>query len=150
MSGVVGISEAASIGLHTMLVLASAPERVHRSREVAERLRVSGAHLSKVFQRLHRAGLVESVRGPKGGYRLSRPAEEISLLTIYEVIEGPLEEQGCLLEKPICDGTCCLLGGVLQRVSAEIRQKLAETTLAQTAAVLATDQPTETGQPATA
>jgi Rrf2 family protein len=123
MSGVLRVSEAASIALHTALLLASEPERTWSTGEVARRLGVSGAHLAKVLQRLTRVELVRSTRGPKGGFRLAKPARQIPLLTVYEAIEGPLGGRQCLLPKPVCKG-CCILGGLLSEVNETVRDRL--------------------------
>jgi len=128
MSSLLGISEAASIGWHAMIALADARDELRSTAEIAELLGVSGAHLSKVLQRLTRAGLVEAVRGPRGGFRLGKPAEEITILQIYEVIEGPIQDRQCLLRKPICNGKCCVIGGLLQQTN-ELRDSLATLTL---------------------
>jgi Rrf2 family protein len=95
---------------------------------MAEALGVSDAHLAKVMQRLARAGLVRSVRGPKGGFALGRPAEKTSLLEIYEAVEGPLTDSNCLLDRPVCDGNC-MLGGLLDTVNRLVRETLAGTKL---------------------
>ncbi|MCK4620269.1 MAG: Rrf2 family transcriptional regulator, partial [Desulfobacterales bacterium] len=67
MSNIIKISEAASMAIHAMVFLASESGRIVPSREIATTLRSSEAHLSKVMQRLAKAGLVSSTRGPKGG-----------------------------------------------------------------------------------
>ena len=85
------------------------------------------------MQRLARAGLVDSSRGPQGGFRLGRPAYTIRLIEIYEAIEGPLNEGGCLLGEPICGGKVCVLGEVVQSVNRQIREYLAKTRLSQLA-----------------
>ena len=100
MATMLRISEAASLAIHAMAVVAGKPEEVHSTHGVATALGVSEAHLAKVMQRLTRAGLVSSVRGPKGGFVLARPAAEVTLLAIFEAIEGHLEPKGCLLKKP--------------------------------------------------
>jgi Rrf2 family protein len=50
---------------------------------------VKGPYLAKHLQALTRAGVLESVPGPKGGYRLARPATEITMLEVVEAIDGP-------------------------------------------------------------
>jgi len=130
MSSPVKVSEAASIALHAMIVMAAAPGETHSTKNIAAKLKVSEAHLSKVLQRLSRAGLAKPVRGPKGGFRLGKPADVMSLLDIYEVIEGPFTGQACLLERPICNGKCCVLGDLLGQVNA-MRDHFAATTLEQ-------------------
>jgi Rrf2 family protein len=126
---VLKISEAASMALHTMVVLAENPSRLVSTREIASTLQVSEAHLSKVLQRLARAGLVKSIRGPKGGFRLGKPSDQITLVDVYEVIEGPLKSNNCLFAKPICRSEPCILGGLLEGVSHQIRDYLTETKL---------------------
>ena len=59
---------------------------------------------SKVLKSLTRAGLLESVRGKAGGYRLSRPAEEISVAALIRAIEGPIAVTECADEN---DGHIC-------------------------------------------
>jgi Rrf2 family protein len=112
-----------------MALLASQNRRNLSAREMASALKVSVHHLSKVMQRLARAGLVDSVRGPHGGFKLARRASAITLLQIYEAIEGALPtKQECLLHKPACSGKC-ILGGLMSKMSGEVRDYLARTTL---------------------
>lgn len=131
MSGIVNLSEAASLGLHASMLLAAASERWWAARDLAARLQVSEAHLAKVLQRLARGGLLLSTRGPHGGFRLGAPASEITLLEIYEAIEGPLASRGCLLRQQVCQGRCCLLGQLAEDLTQAVRNHLAQTTLAQ-------------------
>jgi Rrf2 family protein len=69
-------------------------------RVISERQAIPARYLEQIFQRLRRAGLVHSKRGPGGGYTLARPPEEISLKEIVEALEGPLSEN---LEMPLPD-----------------------------------------------
>jgi Rrf2 family iron-sulfur cluster assembly transcriptional regulator len=59
-------------------------------RVVGERQGIPTGYLEQIFQRLRRAELVVAKRGPGGGYRLARPAGQISLLEIVEAVEGSL------------------------------------------------------------
>ena len=126
----VRISEAASLGLHTMALLARPGQKRSTNQEIAEILGASVHHLAKVMQRLVRAKLVDSAVGPQGGFRLAHAARRIKLLEIYEAIEGPMGEPGCLLATRICEGNDCVLGELVQRLNAEIRRYLVRTTLA--------------------
>lgn len=127
------ISEAASLAMHSMTVLARNPGQRFTNQGLAQLLNASGHHLAKILQRLARAGLVDSVCGPKGGFQLGRPADEIKLVEIYEVVDGPLDPEGCLLGTPVCDGKDCLLGEVIQSFHRQLRQYMAKTTLMQLA-----------------
>jgi Rrf2 family protein len=132
MTGIVHISEAANLALHTMVLLAADPERPLRVADAARILPVSSHHLAKVLQRLGRAGLVASSRGPRGGFTLARPPSRISLLDIYQALEGPLAEDGCLLDKPVCRGGC-LFSAFLKQTTRQFRNQLARTRLSQVA-----------------
>lgn len=114
-----------------MALLATHRERRFTNQSLAAGLRASGHHLAKVMQRLGKAGLVASQRGPLGGFSLGQPADEVYLLQIYEAIEGPLPRGGCLLSKPVCEETGCLLGDLVRKVHEQIHCYLAGTTLAE-------------------
>jgi len=126
-----GISEAASLALHAMLLLAAEPASRRSTHELAGAIGASEAHLAKVLRRLGRAGMLRSSRGPGGGSVLGRPAAAITLLEIYEAVEGPLPVGGCLLPAPICAGQCCKLGGLLADTQRILRGHLANTSLAE-------------------
>ncbi|MBW2543271.1 MAG: Rrf2 family transcriptional regulator [Deltaproteobacteria bacterium] len=68
-------------------------------RVISERQAIPARYLEQIFQRLRRAGLVQSKRGPGGGYTLARAPAEISLREIVEALEGPLSE-GLEMEPP--------------------------------------------------
>jgi Rrf2 family protein len=63
---------------------------------------------AKILQKLARAGLVRSVRGVNGGFRLTRAPRDITLLDVYEAASGPLCLNVCVANKKSCDrsGTC--------------------------------------------
>jgi Rrf2 family protein len=129
------MSEATSLALDAMTLLARQNQQRFGNQEIAERLSASSHHLGKVMQRLIKAGLAQSARGPQGGFQLRKPAEETKVLEIYEAIEGCLSEEGCLLGKAACDARRrCVLGDLLRHVNRFIRDRLEETTLAELAA----------------
>jgi Rrf2 family iron-sulfur cluster assembly transcriptional regulator len=63
--------------------------------EIAARQQLSLAYLEQLFGKLRRAGLVASARGPGGGYRLTRPPEEISIATIVAAVDEPIQATRC-------------------------------------------------------
>lgn len=101
MPGLLRITDAAVLGIHALALMAGADEPT-RVTQLAESLRASEAHLSKVMQRLARAGMVTSIRGPKGGFLLAVDAADVSLLEIYEALDGPVDQETCLLSTPAC------------------------------------------------
>jgi len=112
-----------------MTLLATRKERSMTAQEIASTLKASKAHLAKVLQRLAHAGLLRSERGPGGGFTLARPGRQITLLQVYETIEGPLSSSTCLLHTRLCGGKNCILGGLLAKVNAQVREYLAKTRL---------------------
>jgi len=130
MANILRVSEAASLALHSLVLLAVEPGEPLTTHKIGSLLGVSEAHLSKVLQRLAREGFVKSTRGPKGGFVLAKPPESITLLEVYESIEGPLLWSNCLLDAPICSGTC-IFGGLLKDVNDQVRRYLSGTTLAE-------------------
>jgi Rrf2 family protein len=129
------ISEAATLGLHAMVLLANSQDGPMTTAEIAGRLGVSPNHLSKVLQRLVKLGLVGSVRGRSGGYELAKPAGRVSLVDIYEAIDGPISTTECLLAEPVCKEKKCILSGLLGTLNAEAREYLSNTTLSDMAEV---------------
>jgi Rrf2 family protein len=124
------ISDAANLALHAMLILAGQPAGDQLSvAEMARRLRVSDNHLAKVMQRLAKVGLVKSRRGPGGGFALKKAPGRIRMLDVYTAIEGPLPGARCLLNEPVCDGSCCLLGNLLGELHDRLLAHLENTTL---------------------
>jgi Rrf2 family protein len=118
------------MGMHAMAFIASASRGGPVSvSTVARELGVSEAHLGKVLQRLARHGFLSSRRGPRGGYGLGRDPEEITLLEIYEAVDGPLVESTCLLERPVCTGSTCILGDLVASVNKQLRERLSSTRL---------------------
>ena len=135
MTNVSKMSEATSLAMHAMVLLAVEPDRALSAGEIASALKASEAHLSKVLQRLSRAGLVRSIRGPGGGFVLQKHAGKITLLEVYESIDGKLSANDCLFGEPICGGGKCIFGGLLKSVNRQVREYLARTRLSQLAGV---------------
>ena len=136
------ISDAAALALHAMVYMATNPDTIVTTKEVAKALDASDNHLAKVFQRLARQNLVTSARGPSGGYRLTKPPDQISLLEVYEAIEGPLKPSECVLNHPVCDGSICIFGTLLKSSSNMVRTYFATTSLSQLIKVYAKGETT--------
>lgn len=102
--------------------------------ELAERSRLPATTVSKLLKQLHRSGLLESARGLHGGYRLARPARQITAAAILDALEGPLALTECATGHSQCDlQPSCGVGGSWQRINLAIRRSLEEITLAELA-----------------
>jgi Rrf2 family protein len=130
MSGLVRTSEAATLALHAAAIMAGSAGSPVTASAMADGLSASEAHLAKVLQRLAKVGLVAGTRGPGGGFRLARPAAEITLREVYEAIEGELSLEKCMLGSPVCSKDDCPLGSLFARLSSDVMQTLGRMTLA--------------------
>ncbi len=108
-----------------MALLAAREKEILPTRKIAEELGVSEAHLSKVLQRLTKVGLVRATRGARGGYSLEKSAEEVTLLQVYEAIDGPLRPSDCLLGHHKCNGSECILGELVGSINHQVADHLA-------------------------
>ncbi|MFH1969362.1 MAG: Rrf2 family transcriptional regulator [Verrucomicrobiota bacterium] len=129
MASLIKISDAGAMALHAGVYLAGWDGCACTAGEMAAELQVSEAHLVKVLQRLTRAGLVRTTRGPKGGYTLARPSARVSLRDVFEAIEGPLVPVKCLLKHKVCKGRACILGDVIKVMNRRTMAYLTTTTV---------------------
>lgn len=128
MSQGILISDAASLAMHSMAVMASA-QGLSSARDISKRLGVSEHHLAKVLQRLTRNGLVTSTRGPRGGFALARKSGQITLLDVYTAIEGPLTDKACLMRRRTCSKKTCILGDSMNAMRTIFSRHLQSTRL---------------------
>jgi len=89
-------------------------------------------YLAKIFQQLVRVGIVKSVRGRKRGYVFARPPEDISLLELFEIIEGDQLFDDCFLRHCDCGGTTenCRIFAIWVEATKQIKKLLGSTTVA--------------------
>ena len=85
-----------------LTVLAAQPGVVLSASELAEQSGLESPTVSKLLKPLAQAGLVSGLRGVRGGYRLARAAEDISLCEIVEAMEGPLAITECSQDHSQC------------------------------------------------
>ncbi len=133
MADIIKISDATALALHSMVHLAIDPEKQATTAEIAEAFDASKHHLAKVHQRLTKGGLIVSTRGPAGGVGLARDPSAITLLEIYEVMEGSMLCQPCLFGKDVCPRADCVLGTLLPGLARQMREYFEQTSLAQLA-----------------
>jgi FeS assembly SUF system regulator len=86
-----------------MTLLAEQAERVRSATELAALARLETPTVSKLLKSLAQAGLVVATRGAQGGYRLARPASQISVADIIAAMEGPIGFTECATHVGSCD-----------------------------------------------
>jgi Rrf2 family protein len=129
MADILRMSDAASMAIRIMVLLAKYPNHMYSTHDAANAIKVSEHHLAKVRQRLSKAGLINAERGPGGGFKLSKPPQKITLLEIYEAIEGRMTGSYCLLDKPPCSRKKCIFGDMIEKMNKQVKNHLAVTTL---------------------
>jgi len=117
------------LGLHACVLLAQNPAMAFTVPQLAERLQGSSAHLAKVMQRLAKSGIVKGLRGPRGGFLLSRPPAEICLIDIFSAIEGEQSQTMCAFENPVCGWDHCMFDGLIQDMDRKFLDYLQQTNL---------------------
>ena len=133
VNGIVHLSDAALIAVHAMAGLAAAPDRRVQGKELAAIIDASENHLAKVMQRLVRAGLVKSVKGPTGGFMLALDPERISFRATIEAVDGPLSGDFCPFRTDRCDPDHCIFGKEISRHATELVSYLDKRTIADVA-----------------
>jgi len=123
MSKIINLSEAASIALHSMVLIARSSKHLNVI-EIAERIESSKHHVAKVLQRLVKDNYLHSHRGPTGGFTLKSKPEDVSFLHIYEAIEGKIEIQKCPLEKQICPFDKCIMNNITNTMTQQFKDYL--------------------------
>lgn len=102
---------------------------------LADRVHIEAPTAGKVLKQLAGAGLVESFRGASGGYRVTRPADDISVAEVIAAIEGPIAMTECSAEPGLCHHeSSCNLRGNWQRISIAVARALQAVTLAEMSA----------------
>ncbi|MFQ6103555.1 MAG: RrF2 family transcriptional regulator [Candidatus Glassbacteria bacterium] len=127
------LSRACEYALLAVWYLAREPQMPYIPiKEIAKKNRISSYFLGKVLQKLTQKGILISYKGSKGGVALARPAEEIKIAEVVEVIDGLEFRQKCITGLPRCnDKKPCPLHQDWTRIREEIYQMLASKSIAQ-------------------
>lgn len=127
-------------GIHGLLWLIGNEDAALSRRDLAELQCISPSFLAKIFQKLDKAGIVKASEGVRGGYRLASPADEITLLSIVDTIEGDKPLFECQEIRGHCavfgnnppgwatSGVCAVHAAMMQAEKA-MRESLASQTL---------------------
>jgi Rrf2 family transcriptional regulator, iron-sulfur cluster assembly transcription factor len=101
--------------------------------EIAKRQEISLSYLEQLFAKLRKGGLVKSVRGPGGGYRLSRPAGDVRIADIIIAVDEPMTATRCETGSPKgCTGTTsrCVTHDLWEELGRQIHVFLSSVSLA--------------------
>ena len=126
------LSKRTDYALMALAYLAEAPAGVASAREMACAYDIPLELLSKILQRLARAGLASSQRGIHGGCRLARSSNGISVADVVRVIDGPVALTACALGEERCDQfSTCTVRDPLWQLKARLQSALTTLSVAQ-------------------
>jgi Rrf2 family transcriptional regulator, nitric oxide-sensitive transcriptional repressor len=123
-------SHTSEYALRAVMHLASRPEKARTAKEISEAGKIPGGYVSKVLQDLTSAGILESRRGPSGGFRLARDAAEISVLEVINAVDPIQRITKCPLNLPEHSKQLCRLHQELDDAIATVEKTLARATFA--------------------
>jgi Rrf2 family protein len=124
------ITRAGEYAVRAILYAASMrPGTVVGRIEIAKAMDIPPQFLAKIARQLSRAGLVEIVQGAKGGIRLRRKPEELTLLDVIEAVEGEIFLNDCIMNPSSCRRSpACTVNAVWNRTRNLMRECLREAT----------------------
>lgn len=124
------VSKSLDYALRSLIYLAQSPGKVVSLKELARSVHVPTGYLAKVMRLLVRSGIVHSDAGMRGGYRLNRSPEAISIREVYEVVEGELRAVECLHNPYLCElSSSCTQISLWNDLEAELRAVLGKRSL---------------------
>ena len=129
------MSKLTDYGTVVLAHMAGNSERLFSASEIAQAVRLGDPTVRKLLKLLSKGGIVTSIRGAQGGYKLAQDATEITAARIIDTLEGPI----AITECSTADNNCglersCALSGKWQKISHAIRRSLEEISLADLAA----------------
>jgi len=130
------ISQASAYSLHALMYMARHVTQLPvTSRAMARAEGMPVGYLAKVLQRLVKAGFVRSVKGRERGYVFARPPEDISLLELFDALEGQPLFDDCPLRHCACGGTSrnCHIFAQWLTATKKVKELLGETTISSAA-----------------
>ncbi len=125
------ISTKAQYGMRALVEVALGGDEPTSLKTVADRQSLSHQYLEQIFAVLRRAGIVESVRGARGGYRMARSLDTVPALEVVELLEGSVAPVTCIDDEGACERVGhCSTETLWRRVDAAVREVLGSTSLA--------------------
>ncbi|MEW6408927.1 MAG: Rrf2 family transcriptional regulator [Nitrospirota bacterium] len=129
------ITRETDYAIRCILYMAKEPEKIFIVNEIAGSQLIPKSFLAKILQKLGRAGLVESIRGVKGGFQLAKKPKEINLLDVIIAIEGTVAMNRCAIDKRMCNlSNTCTVHPIWVDMRKEVERRLRKYDFARLAA----------------
>jgi Rrf2 family protein len=119
------ITRKADYAVRCVLYLSKDPEQVASVNDIAKNMHIPKTFLAKILQLLMKAGIVESNRGIKGGFKLTKSPGDISLYDVVVAVEGPIATNMCAVDKKVCRlSNSCVVHPIWVDLKKEIEERM--------------------------
>ena len=129
MPKVINFSNAMTIGVHSLIILARKNKPINAIK-LADRIGSTKFHVAKVLQRLVKDGILNSMRGPTGGFTLNKPPSEIRIFDLYRSIEGEIDYGECNHTNPVTPIDKCIRETIVKKMTNDFVNYLKEHSVA--------------------
>ncbi|MBR1907732.1 Rrf2 family transcriptional regulator [bacterium] len=120
------ISEASAIALHSIIYINNKDE-TSSLKEIAGEFNISANHLSKVLQRFVKEGVLISVKGPSGGFKINQKYKDMTFMEVYEIFEGKYRSHNCLFNNGHGNCTKCIMSDLISGIEKEFTDYMTNT-----------------------
>lgn len=134
------LTEKTNVVIHALALIANSDDNNPVSvKTIAAHLNVSETYLAKVLQPIVKGGFLNSSRGAKGGFTMKKEPEKIMVLDLLTLLEGPLPENNCLFNHPVCEKKSCPFSELSKKIRKTIIEELKGVSIKDIAASFAAD-----------
>ncbi|MBM3706076.1 MAG: Rrf2 family transcriptional regulator [Actinobacteria bacterium] len=110
--------------------MAGGSDAVHTTTELAEKLKISKPFVRAIMQKLNKERIIFSTKGKGGGFRMATEPDQISIVSLINIFQGPVKLDDCLIRKSVCpEVKTCPLKKKLQDIGCYINEEFKDLTL---------------------
>jgi Rrf2 family protein len=125
------LARSTDYAIRALLHMAARKDVLISTADLDRDLKLPRPFMRKTLQALQKAGYLESIKGHKGGFRMSRPAQEIRLMDLMKVFQGNISLGDCLFKKKVCSCVrTCPLRREIKSIETMVLKRLSGLTLA--------------------
>ena len=118
-----------TIGMHSLIILAREKKPMNAI-QLSKRIGSTKFHVAKVLQRLVKDGMLSSMRGPTGGFRLTKEPSDITVFNIYRSIEGEIDYDECTHTNPVTPIDKCIRETIVKKMTEDFVNYMKDHTVA--------------------
>ncbi len=124
------ITKNTDYAIRALCFLAEHQRKTVSALEISRALEVSYSFLRKIMQALHKGGILRSTKGKGGGFSLSKMPDEIFVMTVIDIFQGPILMKNCAMQRSICPNLHhCALRNTIESIEKYARSTLQSVTI---------------------